>query len=366
MQATKETHSGTKGFTIIYQILLTMLLIAMIPLGGMWYISIYKAKENWTASIYQTLTRNTESLVQVVDEWTTMNLLVLDQNAMVPDIRSMEASRQDPVLKTIADNYNWIYLAFSVDMSGENVGRSDGAKPKYYGDRDYYKQVIGGQELGQQVLLGKTSGKPAFILAKPVMDKSNQKMTGVLAIAMSLEDLSATITKTRIGNTGYAILVDDKNRLIARGQGAITDELQDMSNHPALINSDKLTPSSFITEYEGKRIVTYTYKTQLGWQLIVQQDAAEAFKAADQAKIQALILFGITLLVVLAIAYFLARQLSIPIRNLTKIAEDISKGNLGAKIQETGRNDEIGALARAIERMGVSLQMAFDRLRKKT
>jgi methyl-accepting chemotaxis protein len=48
------------------------------------------------------------------------------------------------------------------------------------------------------------------------------------------------------------------------------------------------------------------------------------------------------------------------------IAEEISKGKLGAEIKETVRNDEIGALARAIERMGISLQMAFDRLRKKT
>ncbi|WP_159441306.1 HAMP domain-containing protein [Desulfopila aestuarii] len=42
----------------------------------------------------------------------------------------------------------------------------------------------------------------------------------------------------------------------------------------------------------------------------------------------------------------------------------MSKGKLGAKIDECSRSDEIGALARAIERMGVSLQMAIDRLRK--
>jgi methyl-accepting chemotaxis protein len=68
---------------------------------------------------------------------------------------------------------------------------------------------------------------------------------------------------------------------------------------------------------------------------------------------------------VIVVAYLLARRLSTPIRNLTVIADEISRGNLGAKIAETGRSDEIGALARAIERMGVSLQMAFDRLRKK-
>ena len=37
--------------------------------------------------------------------------------------------------------------------------------------------------------------------------------------------------------------------------------------------------------------------------------------------------------------------------------------NLGRA--ETSRGDEIGALDRAIERMGISLQMAIDRIRKK-
>lgn len=365
MEVRNDTTSGPRGFTILYQILLTMLVIAMIPLGGLWYISIYKAKENWTANIYQTLTHNTESLAHQVDQWTAMNLLILEQNGMVPDVKSMEGARQNPVLKTITESYKWVYLAFSIGLDGENVGRSDGTELKFYGDREYFKQVISGKGIGQQVLLGKTSGKPAFILAKPIV-VGEKKTVGVLAIAMTLEDLSATVTNTSIGKTGYAILVDDQNRLIARGQGAITNELQDMSNHPALKKQDKIDQDAFIFEYEGKEIVAYTYKTKLGWQLIVQQDAAEAYSAAEQAKFHALLLFGITLAVVLVIAYLLAKQLSTPIRNLTLIAEEISKGNLGAEIQETGRNDEIGALARAIARMGVSLQMAFDRLRKKT
>jgi methyl-accepting chemotaxis protein len=50
---------------------------------------------------------------------------------------------------------------------------------------------------------------------------------------------------------------------------------------------------------------------------------------------------------------------------VSTVADVISRGKLDATIKETSRRDEIGALARAIERMGISLQMAFDRLRKK-
>ncbi|WP_163338423.1 cache and HAMP domain-containing protein [Desulfopila sp. IMCC35008] len=355
---------GTKGFTILYQILFGMLIISIIPLGGLWYISIEKARVDWEESIYNSMVRDTQSLAGKVDDWTSMNLRLLKQNAQLPGMQSMSSDSQNPILKAVANTYEWVYLAFTVRPDGENVGRSDGKPLTYYGDRQYFKQVMGGRDIGQQLLMGKTSGKPAYILSHPVHSSSN-KLGGVLAIAMTLEELSATITKTKIGSTGFAILVDDQNRLVAHGEGKVANELQDMSEHPVLKFRDKIVPSNFIFENEGRPIIGYKYKTLLGWTMIVQQDVSEAFKAADRARQYALTLLGLTLVVVLVVGYILANRLSKPIRNLTAIADSISKGELGAEINETSRGDEIGALARAIERMGVSLQMAFDRLRKR-
>ncbi|MCP3933527.1 MAG: HAMP domain-containing protein [Bacteroidetes bacterium] len=362
---TKNTAGDQGGlrFTIFYQILITMLVLSLIPLGGLWYIGIYKSKQDWSTSVFQRLSRDSEALAHRVDDWTSMNLRVLGQNADIPSIKGMDAQSQNPVLKSITDTYNWIYLAFTIQPDGKNVGRSDGKPVKFYGDRNYFQQVMDGNDIGQQVLLGKTSGKPAFVLSKSIRS-SRTKIVGVIAIAMSLEDLSDTITKTRIGNTGFAILLDGNNRLIAHGRGEIDNELQDMSNHPALNASTQIDKNAFSFEDNGKKIVAYRYQTKLGWQMIVQQDYEEAFSAARKAEMNAVILLIVTLFIVLAVAYFLAQRLSKPIQNLTEIADEISLGKLGAVIDETERGDEIGALARAVERMGVSLQIAFDRLRK--
>jgi len=40
------------GFKILYQILVTMCIIAIIPIGGLWYISIYKLRQDWTTNIF--------------------------------------------------------------------------------------------------------------------------------------------------------------------------------------------------------------------------------------------------------------------------------------------------------------------------
>lgn len=363
MESESTPSSQVKGFTILNQILITMVIIAIIPLGGLWYISIHKAKEDWTKSIFDTLQRNTITLSQRVDEWSTMNFRVLSQNSTVPGIVSMDAVQQNPVLKSITKTYDWIYLAHTIRPNGDNVGRSDGKPVKFYGDRIYFKQVMAGNAFGQQLLIGKTSGKPAITLSAPIYSE-NQKTVGALAVAMSIEDLSDTVTATKIGDTGFAILVDEKNRLIAHGKGEVTNQLQDMSEHQVLVFPHKITPENFIFDDNGKKIVAYKYKTQNGWTLIVQQDYSEAYGSARKSMMNAMTLLAITLITVLGVAYFLAKRLSNPILRLTDIADEISRGKLGTNIGEVARGDEIGALARAIDRMGVSLQMAFERLRK--
>lgn len=351
-------------FPIFYQILLTMCAVALIPMVGLWYISIHDSTREWTAKISQSLVENTESLGYSVEQWTTSNLRILEQNAATPAIRSMDSDAQDAALETISATYPWIYLAFTVRPNGENLGRSDGNPQTFYGDRDYFRQVIDGANLGQQVLMGKTSKKPALILAKPITD-ADAETAGVIAIAMTLEDLSETITKTRIGQTGFAILLDETDRLIAHGDGAVSSELQDFSDHPALHADRDLDASARAHDYNGTRIVAHAKTLDQGWTLIVQQDHDEAYAAANAALTKALLLLGVTLFAVVIIALLLARRMSTPIQHLTAIADEISRGKLDAEIVETGRNDEIGALARGIERMRVSLQMAIDRLRKR-
>ncbi len=352
------------SLNIFHQILVATCLVALIPIGGLWYLGVHETQQELTTSVSRNLSASADSIAGSVEQWTGMNLRMLEQNAATPAIRSMEARSQDPVLKTLTDTYNWVYLAFTVLPDGQNLGRSDGREPTFYGDRVYFQQVMGGAPIGRQLVLGKSSNKPAYILAKPIKDQA-EKTLGVIAIAMTLEDLSKTITNTRIGKTGYAILVDEGHRLIAHGDGSISSELQDFSRHPALAKRAGGDGVNRVHDESGKELVTYVKALNQGWKLIVQQDAEEAYARAEQALRGALALLLVTLVVVIIVALLLAKRLSAPIRRLTAAADEISRGNLEAVIGEGERIDEIGALSRAIERMRVSLQMAFERLRKR-
>ena len=77
MEATNALESGPKGFTILYRILTAMMLIAVIPIGGLWFISVHKAKQDWTENVFQALVQDTSALANRVDEWTEFNLRLL-------------------------------------------------------------------------------------------------------------------------------------------------------------------------------------------------------------------------------------------------------------------------------------------------
>lgn len=352
------------SLSIFGRVLLMMVVVALIPLGGLIYISGFEHQRDWRQNVNRSLELTADALAARVDGWIDTNLRALRHGAVLPDIVGMETARQKPVLEAMRKSYEWSYLVFTVLPDGKNIGRSDDNPLTFYGDRSYFQQVIAGRPVGQEVLIGRTSGKPALILAGPVGGASGQTI-GVIAMAMHLTDVSETIAKARIGETGYAILVDEKKKAIAHGRPQLLSQvLQDLTTHPALVAATSGSPVVF--EEDGRRVVAFTRKTSLGWTLIVQQDYDEAFAPLLASRQFAIILIAVALLLVVVVAFGLARQLARPLVELTKVAEGVSRGDFQAKVMGTERGDEIGALARAVERMAMSIRMVFERLRKKS
>ena len=355
-EARQETGSGIKIFP---QVLLTMFLVSLVPLAALWFITNAQARAEARTATEANLRQTADKLASEVNAWIDTNLGVIEQNTSLAGVKSMQAEQQNPILESITNTYDWTYLVFTMDAEGNNVGRSDGGALRFYGDRQYFQQVAQGGEIGQQVLISRSTGNPALILSGPI-EGDNGEFRGVLAVGSLLEDVSNTVTAASIGETGYAILLDGTGKAIAHGRPElIAESLQDLSDYPAL---NAPVGEQVVFEQDGEEVVARTATTDLGWTLIVQQDYNEAFAGLRAAQRNALYLLIGTVLFVVIIASLMARRLVKPITSLTEAAEDMSRGELGAEIEGTERGDEIGRLARAVERMGVSIKMAFDEL----
>ena len=352
--------------SIFVQVLIAMLLVSLIPLTGFWWLNTQRTERDLLASIEASLRQTSDALVDRADAWVDLNVRMLEHAARLDVIQSMDARLQDPYLKAMSRTYEWIYLAFTVDPDGQNVGRNDGknAADFYFGDRAYFKQAAAGQAVGHQMLVGRTSGKPSLVLSKPVYE--NEMFKGIVAMSAQVENISNAVIAARLGETGFAFLVDEANQLVAHGSpqvlaGGASQALQDLSAYPALSG----VRSGMYSYLDGERqAVAYAQTTNLGWTLIVQQDRAEAFAPLLRSRRLAALFLGSTALLVVAATFLLARSLARPLEQLSQIAEGISRGQLEAELTQTQRRDEIGTLARAVERLKVSVKIAVDELQR--
>ena len=355
----------TVNFRMFPRVLLIMLLVAAIPIAGLWYISIYRAQQEWRQAVEENLNRAAQALENKLDAWITMNLYLLQGSAALADIISMDPVRQNPILKSLGETYPWTYLIFTVTPVGRNIGRSDGLPTRDYGDRRYVQQIAQGSPMAHEALISKTTGQPALAFSVPIHNAQNE-LVGIMALSSSLVEVSKATTNVQIGTTGFAIVLDNTGKLIAHGKpDQVAGTLRALNDHPVMQSGveDKM----LVFQENGKQQVGYLKKLPQGWSIIVQQEYEDAFNALNQANEQAILLLAMTLLAVIVLALSLVKRLVNPIQHLTAVADDMSRGRVGldTPLEEAQRNDEIGDLARAFERVSISLRTSFDRIPRK-
>jgi methyl-accepting chemotaxis protein len=351
-----------RGFGLTAKVVALMLVVSLVPLVSLWAIQFKQMNDRLRADTENLMAVTGKGMAGQVDEWIDKNLRVLEAAAQLPDIASMDQTRQEPILKAIQQAYPWMYLVFTINGSGTNVARSDQESLKDYSDRQYYKDVMSGKEVSWETLIGKTSNLPALILAVPI--RSEGKVIGVLANAMTVEDISRKVATWRQGTSGFAFLVDEKGKVIAHHVQEYYLKQKNLSQHPlvATFMGGRDGSLSFAGD-NGTPCLGYVCGTKYRWVLAVQQEEREALNTLWRMQEFAYLLLVVTVAIVLVVAWLLARSLVSPIKKLTTAADRMSLGELNVEIKTSSR-DEIGQLTEAIGRMQDSLRLSIERLRR--
>lgn len=352
-------------FGLSPKIIIVMLLISLMPLTLYWSFTLRESSRLIQTDTELLMAQTVQGLGGQVDEWIDKNILILRTAARLNDIATMDRVKQEHILKAINQEYPWMYLVFTVGANGMNIARNDDKPLTDYSDRDYYKDVMQGKDLSWQVLIGKTSKKPAVVLAVPIKAADNS-IIGVMAAAMNIDDISKTVAAWKKGKTGFAFLVDEKGKVVSHQIPEYVLEQKDLNSHPlvsAIRKKGKEVSLNFKND-KGKPTYGYAKTNKYGWVTAIQQEDEEAFEQVKRNQIFALSIFGFTVIIVSFIAWLSARTVVKPIMQLTDAAERMSMGDLEVKIDIKSK-DEIGLLAQALNRMQTSLNMAMERMRKK-
>ena len=338
------------------------LAVSLIPLLVVWLLDRSQAESLASSAAENSLQQTSDVIVNNIDDWTDLNVKVLQLTGGQQAVRSGNVAETKALLIGIQGQLPWVNFAHVMSLNGQDTARSDELAAVNYGDRQYFKDAVAKSTLTSDVVISKTSKKPTLALAVPVKGESMAPVA-VISLTASLDDIADTVLKKSIGKTGYAILTDASGKLIASPKEMGGKGLVDMSAHPVVAAAKAGKLGLMHAEVNGRPVLAYSQRTDMGWIAIVQQDEAEVNAPLRSLDTSALILLVVTSVIVVGLALVSSRGLVRPIVHLTEVADQISRGQLEHKLPESDRGDEIGALAKSIDRLAKSMKIAMDRLR---
>jgi methyl-accepting chemotaxis protein len=339
----------------------TMLAIGLVPLVLFGAITLRQQADRIRSDANQAMQANAERTSAQVDEWVDKNLRALQTVASLPGVMTMSREEQARVLKAVKQAYPWMYLVHMIGPNGRNVARSDELPLADYTDRQYFKDVMGtGKDVSWETLIGKTSKKPAVVMAVPI--KASGAIVGVLAAAMNVEDISRIVATWKAGQTGFAFLVDENGKVIAHPSEEYVLSQRRLQDHPliAAFQGDNQPHLASFSDH-GSEVLGYVHGNRFRWAVVAQQNVQELFAPLRQTLTLGLVLLFVAGILVVVIAVFSSRMLVRPIVAMTHAADRMSMGELETPIGSTGK-DELALLAKALERLRKSMAAAIARM----
>lgn len=297
-----------------------------------------------------------DGLKNSVQTWLTLNIQTVQELVTLPDIVSMDAARQKPVLQAVNAAHPQTYLVMTMDTSGMNVARNDDEALRDYSDRVYFTGAMAGR-VTLQTLIARTTGNPALVIGAPILDSSGQ-IIGVGAIASELGDVSMQASVGKVGETGETYVVDEANQIVAHSNPAVVTQpkLVDAAGFsPVVYLRQKGTGYLTFADEQGIRWRAFVDRLENDWGIVVQQQETElqgALQTFANALITAIFLGALMMAVFLG---FAMRQAFQPVSTLTSTATAIAAGDLTREAPVESQ-DELGTLARVFNSMTAQLR----------
>ena len=214
----------------------------------------------------------------------------------------------------------------------------------------------------------------------------DDKMIAIAGIDISLEDITNRILDIKLWKTGYAFMIDSEGRAISFPVRAQPDlewkkeslEISEIRKYSLLNVSNgqlagvikDMTKGVHIHEPRivefgnvKKYVVAHPVKNT-GWSLGLVVPVNEVIASALKTRNFIFIVLGLVAFVLIVLIFFSSRLITAPIKELTKGALEISKGNLSYRIKIKTR-DEIAELAAGFNEMAGRLKQYYADLEQK-
>ena len=188
--------------------------------------------------------------------------------------------------------------------------------------------------------------------------------------ALRLEEMWRLIDALRVGEHGYALLVDEAGRLIAHGNPAARARVAQgevLRDHPLVRATARDGAAPLAREYvnaEGVAVLGVAAPLpSLSWTLLIEQPTREAYGLALGLERLLLAAIGLALLVTVGLGFRWGRSFLEPITALMRGTEAVAAGKLDTRVH-IPREDEFRRLGEAFNGMADRLMVLQEQTRR--
>ena len=255
-----------------------------------------------------------------------------------------------------------------VSRSGRHWGTRDLAGDDYrYWTRDWYQEALGRGDLAWGEPFFDKGGADANVVRVTVpfyRQHDGQRVpAGVVSAGMDLAWVRRLTEENEFFDSGYVIIFSRAGRIITHPDPSVVftqtmQGLAERTGNPELaqiyqrVVARRQGSLSYLSNGLHQRVHENYKPVQVaGWGVVVGYQEKEFLAQVSAFRWITMVSLAATLLLLLVIVVA-ATQLSLrPLERLTAISLEISRGNLGLEIADTGRNDETGHLTRSFRLM---------------
>jgi PAS domain S-box-containing protein len=288
---------------------------------------------------------------------------LLDILSDIPAIRNFDAPACQTILSALRSD-DPTYLGFAVFRADGSRVCGSNSTPKVYseGDRSWFRLALANKRFSVgEYQAGAVTGLPSIGIAKPLLG-SGDTVSGVIYAALSLDWLSDSMLANTLPEDSSFLLVDRAGTILRRwpeygtatGSSLVRDQLF------AAMRSKPTGYAEVLPGVDGRQRLYHIFRlggspnalvyAAIGIPLDTIRSSAERRMLADIA------ILGIAAVVMIGIGYLLGKHLwLIPLERLAAFSREIGAGRLDAKTGLGGWRNEIGELARNLDRMAASL-----------
>lgn len=338
-------YNSGRRFNLRKKLLIVFSLTAAVPLLLATLVTTYLGHN---AFINDALVNNRNyagSVAQEVNNMLDERIKLLTVLAQDETFTAMDPARQLPLMTRLASQYPDMTSIIVADAAGQQTVRTEG-KLANVADRDYFRQLQGGAMFAiSDVLVAKGTGKLSVILAVPIRDAAGA-MRGALLGVIDLQHLSEYISTIRLGEHGYAFLVDSQGRIIAHPDQDMTQRQEDVSQLAPVRQALAAQAGTATYDYQGQqRLAGYSFIPLARWGLIVQQPMQEAMAGANAVQWTGIAFTVATFLITIIVALMVANVFSRRVNTLLSGMQALAGGDLQIHVPSDEHNDELTKLA---------------------